>query len=35
MNDESISVLRFKKPELLTEEERVLLDRIYDIERAK
>ena len=35
MNDESISVLRFKKPELLSEEERVLLDRIYDIERAK
>ena len=31
----SISVLRFKKPELLSEEERVLLDRIYDIERAK
>ena len=35
MNDESISVLRYKKPELLSEEERVLLDRIYDIQRAK
>jgi translation initiation factor 5B len=35
MNDESISILKYKKPELLSEEERILLDRIYDIQRAK
>ncbi len=35
LNDESISVLKYKKPELLSEEERILLDKIYDILRSR
>ena len=35
LNDESISILRYKKPELLSDEEKALLDRVYDILRAR